>query len=71
MDAGPTVLSFEGGSAPVDASNVKCWAKGYYRLRTILQNPPLEWLALRAAGFQSRFFQFPNRPRFATTQGAS
>jgi len=55
----PRVLTFEGaGSAPVNAENLSCWAKGYYRLRKILQDPPTEYVLLRAAGFQVRFFQF-------------
>lgn len=52
------VLTFEGGSAPVSDSNLQCWAKGYYRLRKMLQDPPSEWLLLRGWGFQFRFFQF-------------
>lgn len=54
----PRILSFEGGSVAVNAENLECWAKGYYRLRRILQDPPAEWLALKNAGFQYRFFQF-------------
>lgn len=54
----PRTLEFEGGSVKVDDKNLECWAKGYYRLRKILQNAPKEWVALRDAGFQYRFFQF-------------
>jgi hypothetical protein len=54
----PRILKFDGGTVPVNQENVDCWAKGYYRLRKILQNPPAEYLALRKAGFQFRFFQF-------------
>lgn len=54
----PRVLNYEGGSSPVNKENLECWAKGYYRLRKILQNPPAEWVALKNAGFQYRFFQF-------------
>jgi len=57
-DGGAAVLSYDGGEAAVNAENIACWAKGYYRLRTILQNPPREYVALRSAGFQGRFFQF-------------
>lgn len=57
-DAGETLLDYEGGSVAVNDGNLTCWAKGYYRLRRILQDPPREWLALRAAHFQFRFFQF-------------
>jgi hypothetical protein len=45
-------------SIEVNEKNLTCWAKGYYRLRQILQNPPLEYVKLREAGFQVRFFQF-------------
>ena len=58
IDAGSRVLQFDGGSAVVNEGNTTCWAKGYYRLRKILQNPPREYVALRAAGFQFRFLQF-------------
>lgn len=54
----PRVLTYEGGSTEVNAENLECWAKGYYRLRRILQDPPAEYVALRKAGFQYRFFQF-------------
>jgi hypothetical protein len=54
----PRTLSYDGGSAMVNDKNLECWAKGYYRLRKILQNPPAEYVALRKAGFQYRFFQF-------------
>ena len=54
----PRVLSYEGGSAVVNEENVTCWAKGYYRLRKILQNPPADYVKLHDKGFQYRFFQF-------------
>lgn len=54
----PRTLKHDTGSVAVNAQNVECWAKGYYRLRKMLQNPPAEWMALRKAGFQYRFFQF-------------
>jgi hypothetical protein len=54
----PRTLSFEGGSVAVNAENLECWSKGYHRLRKMLQDPPAEWIALRDAGFQYRFFQF-------------
>lgn len=65
--SGPRVLEFDGGSVAVNAENVECWAKGYYRLRKILQDPPAEWLALKDAGFQYRFFQFQTDLRNGTT----
>jgi len=54
----PRKLKFDGGLAAVDAKNIECWAKGYYRLRKMLQTPPAEYVALHKAGFQFRFFQF-------------
>lgn len=54
----PRKLTYDGGSVEVNAENVECWAKGYYRLRKILQDPPAEYVALHKAGFQYRFFQF-------------
>lgn len=59
----PRVLSYDDGAGvsgkvPVNALNVECWAKGYYRLRQILQAPPAAYVALKDAGFQFRFFQF-------------
>ena len=54
----PRVLKYDGGSVEVNAENLECWAKGYYRLRKILQDPPAEYVALHDAGFQYRFFQF-------------
>ena len=54
----PRVLSYDGGEVAVNAENLECWAKGYYRLRKILQDPPAEYVALYEAGFQYRFFQF-------------
>jgi hypothetical protein len=67
-DGGPgMVITFEGGSAPVNDGNLKCWAKGYYRLRKILQDPPSEWMLLRGWGFQFRFFQFQTDMRNGAT----
>ncbi len=54
----PRTLSYEGGSSVVNDGNLVCWAKGYYRLRAILQNPPADYVKLRDHGFQVRFFQF-------------
>jgi hypothetical protein len=54
----PRTLSYEGGSTVLNDGNVTCFAKGYYRLRAILQNPPADYIKLRDAGFQKRFFQF-------------
>lgn len=54
----PRVLSYAGGSSVVNEGNITCWAKGYYRLRKILQNPPADYVKLRDHGFQFRFFQF-------------
>lgn len=56
--ANPRMLNFEGGSAAVNDQNVECWAKGYYRLRKMLQTPPAAYVALHKAKFQYRFFQF-------------
>ncbi len=52
------VLSYEDGSTVMNEGNITCWAKGYYRLRKILQNPPADYVKLRDHGFQVRFFQF-------------
>ncbi|MBX3204514.1 MAG: hypothetical protein KF764_05565 [Labilithrix sp.] len=54
----PRVLSYDGGSVAVNAENLECWAKGYYRLRKMLQDPPAEYVKLHGEGFQYRFFQF-------------
>ena len=56
----PRTLKFmeEAGTTEVNQQNLECWAKGYYRLRKILQDPPAEYVALHKAGFQYRFFQF-------------
>ncbi|MBX3186580.1 MAG: hypothetical protein KF819_06180 [Labilithrix sp.] len=56
--SGPRILEFDGGTVAVNKENLECWSKGYYRLRKILQDPPAEWVALKDAGFQYRFFQF-------------
>ena len=64
---GKRVLEFDGGSAEVDEKNVECWAKGYYRLRKILQAPPAEYTKLKTAGFQYRFFQFQTDMRNGST----
>ncbi len=57
-ESGERTLEYDGGSVAVNKENLECWAKGYYRLIKILQDPPAEWLALRDKGFQYRFFQF-------------
>lgn len=54
----PRVLSYSGGSTVVNQENLTCWAKGYFRLRKILQNPPADYQKLRDHGFQVRFYQF-------------
>lgn len=54
----PRVLSYGGGSSVVNEDNITCWAKGYYRLRKMLQQPPADYVKLRDHGFQVRFFQF-------------
>jgi hypothetical protein len=63
----PRVLKFDGGEVAVNDQNVECWAKGYYRLRKILQDPPAEYVALHKAGFQYRFFQFQTDLRNGAT----
>ena len=65
--ANPRVLSFDGGMVAVNAENLECWAKGYYRLRKMLQTPPAEYVALHAAHFQYRFFQFQSDLRNGPT----
>jgi hypothetical protein len=57
----------EEDSTAVDSLNLRCWAKGYYRLRKILQNPPEAYVRLREAGFQGRFFQFQTDLRYGGT----
>lgn len=63
----PRVLNFEGGSVAVNKENLECWGKGYYRLRKILQDAPAEYLTLRKAGYQFRFFQFQTDQRNGPT----
>lgn len=63
----PRTLKYDGGSVAVNAENLECWAKGYYRLRKMLQDPPAEYLALRKAGYQYRFFQFQSDLRNGPT----
>lgn len=63
----PRVLSYDGGTVAVNAENLECWAKGYYRLRKILQTAPAEYVALHKAGFQYRFFQFQSDLRNGPT----
>lgn len=60
-------LSYDGGETEVNAKNLECWAKGYYRLRKMLQDPPAEYVALYKAGFQYRFFQFQSDLRNGNT----
>ena len=54
----PRILSHGQGESVVNDVNLVCWAKGYYRLRKIMQNPPADYVKLKDAGFQGRFFQF-------------
>ena len=63
----PRKLKYDGGTVAVNAENLECWAKGYYRLRKILQTPPAAYVALHKAGFQYRFFQFQTDLRNGTT----
>jgi hypothetical protein len=65
----PRTLKFmeEAGTTEVNAQNLECWAKGYYRLRKILQDPPAEYVTLKNAGFQYRFFQFQTDLRNGAT----
>lgn len=65
----PRVLTFMegGGTVAVNDLNVECWAKGYYRLRKILQDAPAEYKALHKAGYQYRFFQFQTDLRNGAT----
>ena len=63
----PRVLTYEDGSSVVNDGNITCWAKGYYRLRKILQNPPADYVKLRDHGFQVRFFQFQTDLRNGST----
>lgn len=65
----PRTLKFMegGGTTEVNDLNLECWAKGYYRLRKILQDPPAEYVALHKAGFQYRFFQFQTDLRNGAT----
>ena len=63
----PRVLTFDTGKVAVNAQNLECWAKGYYRLRKILQDPPAEYVALYNAHFQYRFFQFQSDLRNGPT----
>jgi hypothetical protein len=63
----PRKLKFDGGTVAVNDKNVECWAKGYYRLRKILQTPPAAYVALHKAGFQYRFFQFQSDLRNGPT----
>lgn len=63
-----TLTFMEGsGTTEVDKENLECWAKGYYRLRKILQDPPAEYVTLRNAKFQYRFFQFQTDLRNGST----
>ena len=63
----PRKLKFDGGTVAVNDKNLECWAKGYYRLRKILQTPPAAYVALHKAGFQYRFFQFQTDLRNGAT----
>jgi hypothetical protein len=66
-DDGVVTLSYSGGSTEVDEINLECWAKGYYRLHAILQDPPQNYVALKEAGFQGSFFQFQTDLRNGST----
>ena len=57
-ETSPRTLKYDGGEEAVNDGNIMCWAKSYYRLRNMLKTPPAEWLALKNAGFQFRFFMF-------------
>lgn len=63
----PRYLTYAGGSAPVNDLNLECWAKAYYRLKSILLNPPSDYIKLKDAGFQYRFFQFQTDLRNGST----
>jgi hypothetical protein len=63
----PRVLTFDTGKVAVNAENLECWGKGYYRLRKILQDAPAEYVALYKAHFQYRFFQFQSDLRNGPT----
>ena len=63
----PRTLKYDGGSAEVNQGELDCYAKSYYRLRKILQDPPVEYITLRKAGFQYRFFQFQSDLRNGPT----
>jgi len=63
----PRKLKFDGGTVAVNDKNIECWAKGYYRLRKMLQTPPAAYVALHKAGFQFRFFQFQSDLRNGST----
>jgi hypothetical protein len=63
----PRKLTFDTGTVAVNAENLECWGKGYYRLRKILQTAPAEYVALHKAGFQYRFFQFQSDLRNGPT----
>lgn len=63
----PRMLKYDTGEIAVNDGNLTCWAKGYYRLRKMLQTPPAEYVALHAAGFQYRFFQFQSDLRNGAT----
>jgi hypothetical protein len=67
VGSAPRILAFEGGTTTVNEGNITCWAKGYYRLRKILQNPPADYVKLHDHGFQFRFFQFQTDLRNGTT----
>lgn len=54
-------------SEAADEKNIECWAKGYYRLRAILQNPPASYVNLSEAGYQKSFFQYQVDKRVGAT----
>jgi hypothetical protein len=63
----PRKLKFDTGTVAVNDKNIECWAKGYYRLRKMLQTPPAAYVALHKAHFQYRFFQFQTDMRNGAT----
>ena len=60
-------------SEAADDVNIECWAKGYYRLRAILQNPPASYVKLSSQRDENgnrilgRFFQYQVDKRVGAT----
>lgn len=67
IGSNPRKLKHDTGTSEVNDLNIECWAKGYYRLRKILQTPPAAYVALHKAKFQYRFFQFQSDLRNGAT----